>query len=216
MIKSHNTPASASPLACAIPLLFAAAGAATICGPTPAQADDTKASQDPELAEVTVTAQRRTEDIQRVPITVTAYTQEQMDDLGIRDMDDIARLTPDIQFTHTSGVEGNNSSDIAIRGVFSDVGAATTGVYINDTPIQMRNAGYWNANAFPEVFDLERVEVLRGPQGTLFGRNTIGGLRSINRAKPSRSLTRIGRPLMLVIITRSAPANGTTLRAARA
>jgi outer membrane receptor protein involved in Fe transport len=175
MIKSHNTPASASPLACAIPLLFAAAGAATICGPTPAQADDTKASQDPELAEVTVTAQRRTEDIQRVPITVTAYTQEQMDDLGIRDMDDIARLTPDIQFTHTSGVEGNNSSDIAIRGVFSDVGAATTGVYINDTPIQMRNAGYWNANAFPEVFDLERVEVLRGPQGTLFGASAEGG-----------------------------------------
>jgi iron complex outermembrane receptor protein len=128
-----------------------------------------------DLAEITVTATRRAEDISRVPLSVTAYTPEQMDDQGVRQIDDLARLTPDLQFTHTAGAAGNNSSDISIRGVFSDVGAATTGIYIDDTPIQMRSVGYWNANAFPQVFDLERVEVLRGPQGTLFGAGAEGG-----------------------------------------
>ena len=127
------------------------------------------------LQEITVTATRREEDINKVPLSITAYTPGQMDDQGVRQIDDLARLTPDLQFTHTSGAAGNNSSNISIRGVFSDVGAATTGIYIDDTPIQMRNVGYWNANAFPQVFDLERVEVLRGPQGTLFGAGAEGG-----------------------------------------
>jgi outer membrane receptor protein involved in Fe transport len=127
------------------------------------------------LEEITVTATRRPEEINKVPVNITAYTPEQMDIQGVRQIDDIARLTPDLQFSHTSGAAGNNSSNISIRGVFSDVGAATTGIYIDDTPIQMRNVGYWNANAFPKIFDLERVEVLRGPQGTLFGAGAEGG-----------------------------------------
>jgi outer membrane receptor protein involved in Fe transport len=133
------------------------------------------AGDDSALQEIVVTATRRAEDINKVPINVTAYTPEQLDQQGVRDFDDISRLTPDLQFTHQSGAAGNNSSNIAIRGVFSDVGAATTGIYIDDTPIQMRNVGYWNANAFPQIFDLERVEVLRGPQGTLFGAGAEGG-----------------------------------------
>ena len=141
----------------------------------PAVALAADADNDMALQEVTVTATRRAEDINRVPINVTAYTPEQMDQQGVRDFDDISRLTPDLQFTHQSGAAGNNSSNIAIRGVFSDVGAATTGIYIDDTPIQMRNVGYCNANAFPQIFDLERVEVLRGPQGTLFGAGAEGG-----------------------------------------
>jgi iron complex outermembrane receptor protein len=128
-----------------------------------------------DLTEITVTATRREEDINKVPVNVTAYSREIMDDQGVRQIDDLARLTPDLQFTHTTGAAGNNSSNIAIRGVASDVGAATTAIYIDDTPIQMRNVGYWNANAFPQVFDLERVEVLRGPQGTLFGAGAEGG-----------------------------------------
>jgi iron complex outermembrane receptor protein len=146
-------------------------------GPARAADDASGGSQSGALVlqEITVTATRREEDINKVPLSITAYTTEQMDDQGIRQMDDLARLTPDLQFTHTSGAAGNNSSNIAIRGVFSDVGAATTGIYIDDTPIQMRNVGYWNANAFPQIFDLERVEVLRGPQGTLFGAGAEGG-----------------------------------------
>jgi iron complex outermembrane receptor protein len=158
----------------------AAAVSALLAGGVAHAADDAGAahgSQDADLVlqEVTVTATRREEEINKVPVNVTAYTPQLMDDQGVRQIDDLARLTPDLQFTHTSGAAGNNSSNIAIRGVFSDVGAATTGVYIDDTPIQMRNVGYWNANAFPQVFDLERVEVLRGPQGTLFGAGAEGG-----------------------------------------
>jgi iron complex outermembrane receptor protein len=158
----------------------AAAVSALLAGGVAHAADDagaTNGSQDGELVlqEITVTATRRPEEINKVPVNITAYTPELMDDQGVRQIDDLARLTPDLQFTHTSGAAGNNSSNIAIRGVFSDVGAATTGIYIDDTPIQMRNVGYWNANAFPQVFDLERVEVLRGPQGTLFGAGAEGG-----------------------------------------
>jgi iron complex outermembrane recepter protein len=158
----------------------AAAVATLLAGGVAHAADDagaTNGSRDSDLVlqEITVTATRRAEEINKVPLNITAYTPEVMDDQGVRQIDDLARLTPDLQFTHTSGAAGNNSSNIAIRGVFSDVGAATTGVYIDDTPIQMRNVGYWNANAFPQVFDLERVEVLRGPQGTLFGAGAEGG-----------------------------------------
>jgi outer membrane receptor protein involved in Fe transport len=175
MFKKYYMPGGSSPKVYPIGLLLGFAAATALLVGSPVRADDASAAQDSDLETITITATRRSEDVQKVPITVTAYSQDQMDDLGIRDMDDIARLTPDVQFTHTSGVSGNNSSDISIRGVFSNVGAATTGIYINDTPIQMRNAGYWNSNAFPEVFDLERVEVLRGPQGTLFGASAEGG-----------------------------------------
>src|SRR5579859_6317049 len=164
----------------AVRLAFALT-AAMLCAVTAgasraADADPMSArGSDYDLGEITVTATRRAEEISKVPLNVTAYTPEQMDNQGVRQIDDLARLTPDLQFTHTAGAAGNNSSDISIRGVFSDVGAATTGIYIDDTPIQMRNVGYWNANAFPQVFDLERVEVLRGPQGTLFGAGAEGG-----------------------------------------
>jgi iron complex outermembrane recepter protein len=72
-------------------------------------------------------------------------------------------------------VSGNNSADISIRGIASDVGSATTAIYIDDTPIQIRSVGYFGGNTYPQVFDLERVEVLRGPQGTLFGAGAEGG-----------------------------------------
>ncbi len=150
-------------------LVSAAAIALAVCDAHAQAVDST------DLGEITVTATRRAEEISKVPINVTAFTPEVMDDQGVRQIDDLARLTPDLQFTHQAGAAGNNSTDIAIRGVFSDVGAATTGIYIDDTPIQMRNVGYWNANAFPQVFDLQRVEVLRGPQGTLFGAGAEGG-----------------------------------------
>jgi iron complex outermembrane recepter protein len=140
------------------------------------------------LQEVVVTAQRRTQRLQDVPISVTAFDQQQMDAQGVRSIDDIARLTPGITFQRTDARNGADSS-ISIRGIASSAGAATTGIYIDDTPIQVRELGAGNAgfNAFPNIFDLDRIEVLRGPQGTLFGAGSEGG--TVRFITPQPSLT---------------------------
>jgi len=140
----------------------------------PAFAQET-ASDAADSSELVVTAQRREQSIMTVPLSITGYTTEQMDRQGIRQIDDISRLTPSLRFVRSSGVSGNNGANISIRGISSDVGASTTAIYIDDTPIQIRSIGYWGGNPFPRVFDLERVEVLRGPQGTLFGASAEGG-----------------------------------------
>jgi iron complex outermembrane recepter protein len=134
------------------------------------------------LQEVLVTATRREELLSKVPISVAAYSQEAMDQLAIRDIDDIAKLTPGVTFAQANPGSGTN---IQIRGISSLVGAATTGIYIDDTPIQIRSIGYFPSNVYPEVFDLDRVEVLRGPQGTLFGAGSEGGTVRFITEEPS-------------------------------
>lgn len=138
-----------------------------------AMAGDIDSSTDGQT-DIVVTATRRGESISRVPINITALSQEKMDSQGIRSIDDIARLTPDLTFSAPPGPTGGFNT-ISIRGISSSAGAPTTGVYIDDTPVQPRTLLYSSTNAFPKVFDLERVEVLRGPQGTLFGAGAEGG-----------------------------------------
>ena len=132
------------------------------------------------LEEVVVTATRRSERLQDVPISVTAFSQEKMDVQGLRNIDDVTRLTPGVAFsrngTGSSANYNDESSDINIRGIDSAAGASTTGIYVDDTPIQSRHIGFGAVNAFPALFDLDRVEVLRGPQGTLFGAGAEGGV----------------------------------------
>jgi len=137
--------------------------------------ESTPKEQPAALEEVVVTAQRREERLQSVPISVTVFSQAAMDVQGTRTMDDIARLTPAVTFTHQSTNNNSENSDIAIRGISSQAGAATTGVYIDDTPIQTRHLSFGSFNAYPALFDIERIEVLRGPQGTLFGSGSEGG-----------------------------------------
>jgi outer membrane receptor protein involved in Fe transport len=157
-------------------LVLGALGVSTLSGNVLAQEDS--------LEEVVVTAQRREERLSDVPISVSAYGQEQLDDRGVRSIDDIARLTPGVTFARTDQRNGA-ASNISIRGISSAAGAATTGIYIDDTPIQIRSLGYSAFNAFPQVFDLERVEVLRGPQGTLFGAGSQGGTLRFITPQPS-------------------------------
>jgi iron complex outermembrane recepter protein len=127
------------------------------------------------LDEIIVTAQRRTERLQDVPISVSVMSQAVMDAQGTRSIDDVARLTPSVSYVR--GAVNNNfeSSNISIRGIDSSAGAATTGLYLDDTPIQSRHLSFGTFNAYPALFDTERVEVLRGPQGTLFGAGSEGG-----------------------------------------
>jgi iron complex outermembrane recepter protein len=123
----------------------------------------------PALEEITVTATRREESISRVPISITALSQEMLDQKGIKDFADVARYTPGVAF------DAGQTNQISIRGISSSGGSGTTGIYIDDVPIQVRSLGFNSDDALVKLFDLDRVEVLRGPQGTLFGAGSEGG-----------------------------------------
>jgi outer membrane receptor protein involved in Fe transport len=134
----------------------------------------TRAERPVGSSEIIVTARRTEETLSDVPISIAAYSQESLDAQGVRAIDDIAQITPGV--TLTRGDQRNaGAANIAIRGISSTAGSATTGIYIDDTPIQIRNIGFSAFAPFPAVFDLQRVEVLRGPQGTLFGAGSQGG-----------------------------------------
>ena len=124
--------------------------------------------------DIVVTATRQEQVLSKVPVSVQAFTTKQMDEKGVRQIDDLATLSPGLSFQRSTYGNGS-TSNIAIRGINSTVGAATTGIYIDDTPIQVRQLGFTASNTYPEVFDLDRVEVVRGPQGTLFGAGAEGG-----------------------------------------
>ncbi|MDE2462399.1 MAG: TonB-dependent receptor, partial [Alphaproteobacteria bacterium] len=130
------------------------------------------------IEEVVVTATRRAEPLSKVAMSISAFTKQRMDQLDVKSFAQIARFTPGVQFDQTN-------NQISIRGVSSSAGAATTGVYIDDTPIQMRRLGFGSVNSLPGVFDLDRVEVLRGPQGTLFGAGSEGGAVRYITPQPS-------------------------------
>jgi iron complex outermembrane receptor protein len=142
------------------------------------------------LDEIVVTATRRVERLQDVAVSATAFTQEKLDMQGLRSIDDLTRLTPGVTFqrdaTTAAGNFNDEDSDINIRGVDSTAGTSTVGIYIDDTPIQGRHISFTSFNAFPALFDLERVEVLRGPQGTLFGAGSEGG--TVRFIQPSPDL----------------------------
>lgn len=143
-----------------------------------ALADDT-------LEEVVVTATKRADPISKVPISITALTQDAMDAQGVRNIADIVAQTPGVSINKSQGGTGQGTI-ISIRGISSNAGASTTGIYIDDTPIQARNnAINFAGTSFPQVFDLERVEVLRGPQGTLFGAGAEGGVVRFLSVQPS-------------------------------
>jgi outer membrane receptor protein involved in Fe transport len=143
--------------------------------------------------EIVVSATRRNETVSKVPLSIAAYSQERLDQQGVRSIDDISRLTPGITFNRTD-TRNAGAANIAIRGISSGAGAATTGIYIDDTPIQSRNFGYSSYSVFPYIFDLERVEVLRGPQGTLFGAGAEGGaVRFITPAPDLDKFSAYGR-----------------------
>ena len=115
-----------------------------------------------------------------------------MDQQGLRSIDDLSRLSPGVTFFRngmsSSGNYNDEGSDVSIRAIDSTGGASTTGIYIDDTPIQTRHLQFGTVNPYPALFDLERVEVLKGPQGTLFGAGSEGGtLRFIT---PDPSLTK--------------------------
>jgi iron complex outermembrane recepter protein len=131
------------------------------------------------LQEIVVTATRKEESLSKVAISVTALTQEALDIRGIKDFQDVARFTPGVN------IDNSGTNNISIRGISSTGGAGTTGIYIDDTPIQIRALAFNPDDALPKSFDIDRIEVLRGPQGTLFGAGSEGGTVRYLTTQPS-------------------------------
>ena len=130
------------------------------------------------LEEVIVTAQKRTENIQEVPIAITAYTAETLQSKGLSDLTRLSALTPNVNLDGGAPFSGDSSVlSASIRGVGQDDFAfnldPAVGVYL-DGVFLARTIG-----ANQNLLDVDRIEILKGPQGTLFGRNTIGGAINI-------------------------------------
>ncbi len=134
-----------------------------------------------QLEEVVVTAQKRTESLQDAPLAVTAFSSTALEDLGAYDVTDVAEFTPNVSFVPTMGSSANIRMEI--RGMSTAEPSLTVdpkvGVYLDGAYIA-RNSG-----AVFDIVDLERIEIMRGPQGTLWGKNTTGGAVNLVTARPN-------------------------------
>jgi outer membrane receptor protein involved in Fe transport len=138
--------------------------------------------------EIIVTANKRDESLRSVANSVTALTGQQLTALGAQSFKDYLGGLPGVQFQQsTPGVSNVTLRGIGTATIYPDQGQATTGIYVNDVPLT--DPGF--ALAVPDLdpFDLQRIEVLRGPQGTLFGAATLGG--AINYIYNPVSLNRV-------------------------
>ncbi|WP_250459216.1 TonB-dependent receptor [Microbulbifer litoralis] len=153
-----------------LPLVIAVAGA------TSAQAD-----QQSVIEEVTVTAQKRQQSMQDVSVAVSAFSGDAIEKMGFEEGLDITQQVPNMNFFAIFGEA--SSPSVSLRGIslvnFSDSWESPVSIYVDD--VYRGNP----AGSAIQLFDLERVEVLRGPQGTLYGRNTTGGLVHYVSRKPT-------------------------------
>ena len=137
------------------------------------------------IKDIVVTAQKRSENLQKVPIAITAFTPESLARKGVSDVSDLGKFSPSVEIVGTSPFSGSTQVLSAfIRGIGQNDFAFNldpgVGVYV-DGVYYARTVG-----AVVDLLDLERVEVLKGPQGTLFGRNTIGGAISLVTRDPAK------------------------------
>jgi iron complex outermembrane receptor protein len=161
-------------LAAATALSPTAAWAQTAGGDGSAKARP--AAQSDQIEVVRVTAQKRQEDPSKVAMSISAISGEQMRAEHVNDFTDLTRAVPNISFTAASGNggAGPGTSNIEIRGISSAAGAATVGVYLGEVSITVGNV-YTMGSVEPKFFDIDRIEVLRGPQATLYGASSMGG-----------------------------------------
>ncbi len=136
------------------------------------------------LETITVTAQRKVQNIQEVPLSVSSFDGDLIEKSNIRSGTDYLALTPNIGFTE-DGQTGSRGMGISVRGVNNLVSGETAfvnsiGMYLDEFSV----ASVPNQVANPQLPDMERIEVLRGPQGTFFGRNSLGGVLNITTKSP--------------------------------
>ncbi len=162
------------------PVLVSAVAAALAGTAVHAAADEQTAAQ-PVLEEVVVTAQKREERLQDVPVAVTAIGEQQLVNRNIASVTDLSALAPNLQVL--PNVNNNTGMQIAIRGAVQQNPALywdpTVGVYVDGVYVGK------NLGSVFDILNLERIEVLRGPQGTLYGRNTLAGAVNFVTRPPS-------------------------------
>jgi len=178
---------SSAPAATSLPRAVALPAAATLAaflGATPSPAQTVGASAAPVddvLQEVVVTAQKREQNLQNVGVSVTAFSGDDLRRMGVGNSLEIGSVVPGVQLNSASG--GNYGAPLTIRGVaqndFNPQQESPNSIYIDDVYVSAPNA------AAAPLFDLQRVEALRGPQGTLYGRNSTGGLVNFITTRPS-------------------------------
>jgi iron complex outermembrane receptor protein len=176
-----------------------------------ANVDSSTPGTDPAIV---VTARRRAESLQDVPISITAYSGEQLENSGALDITDISNTTPNVTLEVSRGT--NSTLTAFIRGVGQQDPVAGfeagVGIYLDDVYLNRPQA------AVLDIYDVERIEVLRGPQGTLYGRNTIGGaVKYVTRRLSAEPELRIRANLGTyqqadLIVGASAPVGDGTLR----
>ena len=139
------------------------------------------------LEEIVVTAQRREQNLQDVPVSVTAFTGAAVEQGNIRAARDYLALTPNVAFTD-DGQVGSKGIGIAVRGVSNMISGAAENTGINSIGIYMDGfsiASVPSGVSNPALPDMQSIEVLRGPQGTFFGRNSVGGALNLRTTDPT-------------------------------
>ncbi len=166
----------------------ASAIAVALASPAYAQNADQAGTSESEtqqgLSEIIVTAQRRQESVQDVPIAISAFTADQLRDQGVSNTLQLGQYVPNLVAQNNTGIGSANA--YFLRGLGSTETIATfdppVGTYVDDIYLSRQNANNL------ALFDVARVEVLRGPQGTLFGRNTTGGAINVIMAEPGDTI----------------------------
>ena len=134
-----------------------------------------------QVEEIIVTAQKRSENIQSVPITISAFTSDDLSKMGVASTMSIGEITPGLQMSKQVGSATPYLRGIGTRasnnGVESPVATYVDGMYVGSL-----------LGAVLELNNIERIEVLKGPQGTLFGRNATGGLIQVITKDPTQDL----------------------------
>jgi iron complex outermembrane receptor protein len=151
----------------------------------PAASTPARANEATELESITVTARRRSENIEKVPVAVSAFSEEDLKDLQATNIDGLQGAVPGLNIVQGRG--SSSSANVFIRGIGQPDALQTfdpgVGMYVDDV--------YYSRiqGALISLFDVDRVEVLRGPQGTLYGKNSTGGAIKIVTKDPSESTT---------------------------
>lgn len=154
-------------------VLLASACSMAVAAPAFAQAADDNADTN----EIVVTAQNRKENVQNVPIAINVVSGQALKDAGVSDLKDLGKLAPSVQITNDNSV-----IHVTVRGIgtYSNDESQDSSVVVNVDGEYINRGEVMNAS----MFDLDRVEVLRGPQGTLYGRNSTGGAVNFITRKP--------------------------------